>query len=84
MGFLKALFQEDQVLNKEDFRTRMVQPECSWILSDTAIRMRYKRTFSCEKLLNKIEKQYEKESMSHKERMLLKKIESMKPKVFGS
>lgn len=55
MGFLKALFMDDQVISKDVFRVRMLEPECSWILNEDEIRVRYRNTFSIDDILEEIE-----------------------------
>ena len=38
MGFLKALFRDDIVINYDTFNERMQLPECKWILCEKEIR----------------------------------------------
>ena len=42
MGFLKALFGTEHVVSKYMFTNKMLDANCSWILSDVETRKRYR------------------------------------------
>lgn len=79
IGFLQALFQDDVEMTADEFKQRVVKPDCAWIFDDKAIRKRFKQSFMSEELLQDVENQQiiveKSEKLSLAEWQFLKQME---------